>query len=270
MAPSLISKQYSADDFTSLSEHNATTPSTFFSLTPVLHLHCPASQIKISRDILNTDSPFAALQAEPSETSEQIVEITNVEVWVTSKYVDNCTSRLTTLTRSRFIALSTATTDKSVIIDYPTISVHGQQGESVMLELRLSDDDAPGIDVDFAQIDIQPTEIGQGDDIHLNGGTNGSAQSAATQLYHAIGDCQELNPDGSLTDDDERPVPAPGDGGWITADNMEQFIDEEGNFSLPSSAGAESALGQGAGVTRTATEVDEDADEEHTKWQRMG
>lgn len=71
--------------------------------------------------------------------------------------------------------------------------------------------------------------------------------------------------------------PMPGSGGWITAENVSEFFDEEGNWRGQS-------LGEGAGSVRRRDEEDgvnglnggetaegEDAgDGEETKWRRTG
>ena len=73
------------------------------------------------------------------------------------------------------------------------------------------------------------------------------------------------------------PPPMPGSGGWITADNVSEFFDEEGNWRGQS-------LGEGAGNVRRREDDDrvngtghEDpvesepsAEAEETKWRRTG
>ena len=83
------------------------------------------------------------------------------------------------------------------------------------------------------------------------------------------GNAMDTGPDGT----DGLPPPVPGSGGWITAENMGEFFDEEGNWRGE-------GLGPGAGRVRTADEVDGeevngDGDEEEegdgdgeTKWRR--
>lgn len=78
------------------------------------------------------------------------------------------------------------------------------------------------------------------------------------------------------------PPPMPGSGGWITAENVGEFFDEEGNWRGDGGVGREvdaggggGGLGEGAGTVRMREEdVDgEDADgegegTEETKWRR--
>ena len=63
----------------------------------------------------------------------------------------------------------------------------------------------------------------------------------------------------------------PGSGGWITAENMDQYFDGEGNWIGGDDDEDEKnegeTLGPGAGTVRTREEGDEDTTDE-TKWQR--
>jgi nucleotide-sensitive chloride channel 1A len=55
----------------------------------------------------------------------------------------------------------------------------------------------------------------------------------------------------------------PGSGGWITAENVHEYFDEEGNWTGPGAEGAEEEedgaaeeLGEGAGRTRNRDELE--------------
>lgn len=123
--------------------------------------------------------------------------------------------------------------------------------------------------------------------------------SAIQMFYTAVSSCSNLHPDPVLPGDEEYddgydedmegdgdvaiqtglPPPMPGSSGWITAENMHEFFDEEGNWI----AGGEEPslpLGPGAGTVRQREEdggiVDdnagnagrEDGQNDETKWQR--
>lgn len=140
-------------------------------------------------------------------------------------------------------------------------------------------------------------------------------ESQAQQLYTALSSCASLHPDpvsgseagvedgegGGLRsaimfegDRDvggvyslshgegggsELPPPMPGSGGWITAENVGEFFDGEGNWrgdeGLGREAGVGGGLGEGAGTVRTR-EGDGDGEDaegegegtEETKWRR--
>ncbi|KAL8922302.1 MAG: hypothetical protein Q9208_005272 [Pyrenodesmia sp. 3 TL-2023] len=118
------------------------------------------------------------------------------------------------------------------------------------------------------------------------------------QLFSALSACADLHPDPAsdsdidINDDgadpnylstdadtdamytqiDGLPPPMPGSGGWITAENVGEFFDEEGNFR------GGGRLGEGAGSVR-GRDVDGDEDgggngvgggEEQGKWRRTG
>ena len=72
--------------------------------------------------------------------------------------------------------------------------------------------------------------------------------------------------DGSL------PPAMPGSGGWITAENMDEFVDENGNWiDDDTQPNGDDELGPGAGVVRPreATDAEDLAvDGEESKWRR--
>ena len=68
------------------------------------------------------------------------------------------------------------------------------------------------------------------------------------------------------------PPPMPGSWGWITAENVGEFFDEEGNWK---GEGEPPRLGGGVGVVRGREEEedggeDADGEGEETKWRRTG
>lgn len=154
----------------------------------------------------------------------------------------------------------------------------------MLLGLNLSDSSTPDEDLVFIQVRILPQSIETYQEVTADSEpsqTNGDAASTsnpAQALFKAIADCQELNPDPPEEGDDEYDETAPGATGWITSENMQDFLDESGELRLPQGAtvlGDEGSqepswpLGQGAGRSRTADELDtEDGADEETKWQR--
>lgn len=265
-----ISTAPQTSDFTALSAHQEQTPTTFFSGPPVLHQHSPAATLHISKPDFDAQEAFTSLVAAADSipaNAENEVEIQDVDVWVTSRY----------------LALWSPTTNKGLQIPYQSITVTAQLAKSVLLELNLSD---PNItadeDIEHLQIRITPTSTSAPTD-----GANGAgSEDAATSLYRAIGDCQELNPDPNPDDsqdgeDEGFDETAPGATGWITSENMHEFVDEDGNFKMPEGVtvidgdaeGGDEVLGEGAGRVRRASEVESGADEDgdgEGKWQRTG
>ena len=80
------------------------------------------------------------------------------------------------------------------------------------------------------------------------------------KIFDAMNKCADLHPDPNGSDvEDEEDLTAPGATGWITAENMDQFVDEDGNFRAPV-LGEE--LGPGAGTVRQREEDGEEEGEE--------
>jgi nucleotide-sensitive chloride channel 1A len=111
-------------------------------------------------------------------------------------------------------------------------------------------------DIDYLDLKLIPltlfnetTHSGQANGHGVNG-TNGSiALDPVTAIFKAISACSDLHPDPDMSDDGGEPEL--GTGGWITAENMNDFIDEDGNFI------GGHAMGPGAGTVRTREEREE-------------
>jgi hypothetical protein len=76
-------------DFTPLSEHHEQTPGSFFAGKPVLHLQAPASKLQVSKEDLEANEAVKALVATTDDAAvdaEGLVEIQDIDVWVTSRY----------------------------------------------------------------------------------------------------------------------------------------------------------------------------------------
>lgn len=115
-------------------------------------------------------------------------------------------------------------------------------------------------------------------------------QTPVMALFTALSDCSNLHPDPIDPDEDDEsrlmqaglalpgtsdgslPPPMPGSGGWITAENMHEFIDEDGNFiedddQMDVVGETTEELGPGAGTVRSHPDSNNDASED-SKWQR--
>lgn len=62
------------------------------------------------------------------------------------------------------------------------------------------------------------------------------------------------------TADGSLPPPLPGSGGWITAENVDQYFDADGNWV--GQGAEEEELGEGAGRVRARDEVEADGSKE--------
>ena len=86
MAYEALTQSPVVGDFTSFDEHQEQTPGTFFGGKPVLHLYAPAAKLRIARTELTIQSDFAKLLGTNiASSNDEVVEIDNVDVWVTSR-----------------------------------------------------------------------------------------------------------------------------------------------------------------------------------------
>ncbi|OQO15286.1 hypothetical protein B0A48_00669 [Cryoendolithus antarcticus] len=254
MATTALQSPPTVEDFTALSAHQEQTPTTFFASKPVLHFHTsqPAS-LRLRTEDLGAQSDFKALAGDNTTQDGDNTTMANIDVWVTSSS----------------LLLYSPSTPAGLSIPYPHITVHALSGSSVLLELSLSDPNSASEEEDFQHLTL-----------HITPASSTSSDQGAEALYRAIGDCQELNPDPQ----EENEGVMPGEGGWITSENMGRFVGEDGEFRVPEGVtvfgdeeeDSEEAvrggtLGPGAGRTRGLDEVDGDDDGEGgegSKWIR--
>jgi nucleotide-sensitive chloride channel 1A len=193
------------------------------------------------------------------------------------------------------LVLFNQTTSTGLSIPYQAISLHaiqrlsdpsnpGQQIQGLYMNLELGDpnavtDEDEEMDVVELTIIPPPTSTGSGTD------------STIQPLFDAVSNCSNLNPDLTFEDDDMDdgeadsrivfegsvgyqgisglpgvqpgasdgglPPPFPGSGGWITAENVGEYFDADGNWI--GGGEGEGALGEGAGRVRARDEVDDGA-----------
>jgi chloride channel, nucleotide-sensitive, 1A len=193
-----------------------------------------------------------------------------------------------------------------VAIPYPSISLHAiqslpqpspgeQQGLYMQLISEPTDSTEEDNEPDSISITIIPTASAPPPAAAENDPAEAqSEQTPVVGMFIALSNCSNLHPDPVDPEDQDQgqlegsrlfqagmiepgdaagglPPAMPGSGGWITAENMHEFVDEDGNW-IGGDEEQEEALGPGAGIVRTREEGDEigegiDAAEE-TKWRR--
>jgi nucleotide-sensitive chloride channel 1A len=137
------------------------------------------------------------------------------------------------------------------------------------LELTNDDDDMQTLTMHLIpRATVEEAKNGHAEDTsEANGGTAPNS-AAAKNLFEALSACADLNPDPMDEDEDGvgPEIPEPGAGGWITSENMHEFMDENGNWTGPEIP----VLGAGAGQVRPREDDDEECrgDSEESKWQR--
>ncbi|TLS29483.1 hypothetical protein PpBr36_01971 [Pyricularia pennisetigena] len=262
------------DDFTPLAEHQERTPATFFGGKPVLHYHAasakalvPASQRR-SLPIFRT----ADAAAGSDEDAEANVEQT-VDVFVNS-------STLTIFSQDATIGVQ---------IPYPQIGIHAIK--TLTTPPTAPSPTAGATSAVYMQLDLQSSGGADDDDfdtVELTIIPPAPTTESTPALFAAISACAELHPDPADADDDDDdnddrivfesaagfepgsgifrgasdgglPPAMPGSSGWITADNVNEFFDEDGNWigaeEYDADEGISGELGEGAGRVRGRDEV---------------
>ncbi|KAF1954091.1 hypothetical protein CC80DRAFT_595240 [Byssothecium circinans] len=249
------------EDSTPLQEHQEQTPTTFFGAKPVLYAHHSNLTLSASSSKLSGDGTFAKFKAERDGDSEDAL-IKEVDIWVNSE---------------NLILFQTAPTPTGVSIPYPSIALHAtlkykSTTDALLLNLSLNDannfNDAD--DIDILELTILPPAYN----------TPSPQTACIAEIFAAMNTCSDLHPDPDDEGGDDGmdgilDDTAPGATGWITAENMHEFEDEEGNFR-GTVIGEE--LGPGAGTVRAREDdgvdvtgtngVDGEGHEE--KYQRTG
>ncbi|KAI1437516.1 regulator of volume decrease after cellular swelling-domain-containing protein [Xylaria sp. CBS 124048] len=291
MLPAVIKKCPSAEtDFLPLSEYQAQTPETFFEGKPVLYFHdqnikawASSEQYEqlffFSKPIAAPPTPSLPEVLALENEGKHLVEEKNVEVFVSS----------------RKLTLFSHDSGTGVEIPYPTITLHAIQHfkqpdnaaatfAGVYMQLEFPDS-TPDDDVSFEPIELHLVPYKAGSLDPLN-------EERTKALFDQISACSNLNPDPRDDDEDDDeddefnadhiifegdvdqgvaieglpgvlqgnlsgglPPPMPGSSGWITADNVDEYFDEEGNWI--GDAGTSGELGDGAGRVRGRDEVEE-------------
>ncbi|KAJ6185696.1 hypothetical protein N7519_006997 [Penicillium mononematosum] len=291
-----INSSPEASSFVPLAEHQSRTPSSFYSGPPVLYHHSQRCKIVIlERELLATPALSAlrgqdgandsAASRNQQDGDEKEVAISDVDIWVTS---------------DKFFLFS-RTVSTGVSIPYPSISLHALQrlrvpntdAEVQGLYMQVATPGAPSADDEeecIAMTVVLPA------DATLQESTEAAeeAETPTQQLYNAVSACSNLHPDpveqGDEDDEEDGPkfisaeehdgvfqlgnggLPPPVDGssGWITAENMDQFFDADGNW-IAAGEPPSFPLGPGAGTVRARegeNGVDENGDEDETKWRK--
>jgi chloride channel, nucleotide-sensitive, 1A len=207
---------------------------------------------------------------------------------------------------SKLLLYSTAAS-LGVAIPYPSISLHAiqslpqptpgeQQGLYMQLTSASTDSAEEDMEPDSISVTIVPTASAPPPAAtESDPAGHQPEQTPVMAMFTALSNCSNLHPDPiDQEDQDPRqiegsrlfqagmiqhgdpggglPPPMPGSGGWITSENMHEFVDEDGNWIVGDDEQEAEALGPGAGTVRTreGEEEDDDATDmaDETKWRR--
>lgn len=186
-----------------------------------------------------------------------------------------------------FLTLFNHSNDSGIQIPYPSIALHAVKNVTIQLKEEIANKPTTAI---YMQLLIAPDE----DEYEtatltvIPASVSELGKATTSQLFSAISECSNLHPDPApegeenVSDDDRivfessqpiqgysgvfvgasdggLPPPMPGSGGWITAENVHDFFDADGNYIGNNSARDNSEpeeLGSGAGRVRGRDEVD--------------
>ncbi|KAF2754043.1 hypothetical protein EJ05DRAFT_163078 [Pseudovirgaria hyperparasitica] len=272
MALQTILTKPTVETYLSLAEHQGQTPGTFYGGKPVLYHHCAGADILIAHDELESHPAIVSLAkaisngaAAHGEAGSAKAIISGVDVWVNSEN----------------LALFSNSSKSGVSIPYPAVALHALQiisdsatpdsaREALLMHISLNDTSMANADEDYQMLEISIVPAAPSDDVSAaapeapaldapstsaRGGSN--SRTPARILFNAVSACADLHPDPQSDDDEEgeEEDTAPGASGWITAENADQYFDEDGQFV------GQQILGPGAGTVRARDEDGRDADE---------
>ncbi|KAH8898549.1 hypothetical protein GQ53DRAFT_742561 [Thozetella sp. PMI_491] len=275
-------------DYTTLSEHQESTPETFFGGKPVLYYHATGAKAWLSKSQRGC-LPFFPQDFEADPTGPEGGALNGTAEENVEQIVDLFVS-------SQSLTLFCPTAESGISIPYQAVTLHAVKnigsGESkhpsVYLQLDLS---AGGGEDDESFDTVELTLIPPPTPATEASADGASPSSETTKLFGAISECSNLNPDPAgedEDDDDDRiifeadhqaiegysgvfvgsgtgglPPPLPGSSGWITAENVHEYFDEDGNW-IGEEEGVSGELGDGAGTVHGRDEDEDDANADET------
>ncbi|KAG7146626.1 hypothetical protein HYQ46_004562 [Verticillium longisporum] len=230
----------SVGDFLPLEEYESQTPETFFGGKPVLHHHLQGAKIWIPK------SQSAALpvftDASAAVSAPEGATLTGTTDDLTEQTID-------LFVNSENFTIYSATATAGVSIPYPAISIHAVKQAGTLT-------DGTPLHAIWMQLELTDNADDEGSSVDLT--IVPPVGSSVQQLYAAISACSDLHPDPVEEDDDEEedrivfegehealegfsgvlrgnangglPPPFPGSSGWITAENVNEYFDADGNW----------------------------------------
>ncbi|OBT40187.1 hypothetical protein VE00_08834 [Pseudogymnoascus sp. WSF 3629] len=266
--PTTIHAPPSLDSFTPLTEHQSTTPSTFFSETPVLHYHGPNARALIAPEHLSALPIFTSAQksvesnAQAAANGDEGEESANGDA--ATPYAAQKVFPVDIYVSSSNLTLFSAATSTGIEIPYQSITLHAIQ----RLPSPTPETDGETVQGLYMQLDLAPPndEDEMMDPVELILLPPTQSEPTTTEepiktLFAAVSACSNLHPDAadsdeemgetdrivfegsvgyegisglpgvvSLPGDEGLPPPFPGSGGWITAENVGDFFTPEGEW----------------------------------------
>ncbi|KAH7396281.1 regulator of volume decrease after cellular swelling-domain-containing protein [Pyrenochaeta sp. MPI-SDFR-AT-0127] len=224
------------EDSTPLQEHQEQTPSTFFGAKPVLYAHHSGLTLSAPASQLQQDAAFSKFS---TVTDGEDTLVKDIAIWVNSE---------------NLVIFQSSPSPTGVAIPYPSIALHATMKYKSTIEalyMSLSLNDAETVN---EEEDIQVLEITMLPPSY----TSNPDTACIKEIFAAMNICADLHPDPNASDGDGEDLldeTAPGATGWITAENMDEYLDEDGNFRGTVIGGED--LGPGAGTVRQREDGDD-------------
>ncbi|KAI9828330.1 MAG: hypothetical protein M1832_002758 [Thelocarpon impressellum] len=303
------------DAFTPLSSHQSQTPSSFFSGQPVLHYEAHGARLEAARG-QPSDFPLLShplISANGTTNGDGHAEepgvVEDVHVWVTSTRLVLYSAAQQTGFSIDYHSITLHAIQRLRLSNAPA---DAPEQEGLYMQLTPSTLEFPSEDDMDDQETLDCTLVLPASSAPPQAAAAGESETETRRLFNAITTCANLHPSSrnsrssslgssaretpivfegsvgyasgiphdatarSTTGGDGLPPPFPGSGGWITAENVDEFFDEDGEWK----GGAEgrATLGEGAGRVRGREEGEDGGGEggsgggsgegEESKWQR--
>ncbi|KUI57296.1 Protein LOT5 [Cytospora mali] len=309
MLPTTIHNSPSLSDFTLLSEYQSTTPETFDGGKPVLHFHAAGAKAWLSKDQQSALPIFPADSLVFEGDSDEMVAQDDIELFVNSETLTIFNRKSSTGVQIPYPSIALhAMQHKAEPTTSSDAEAETSKAPCILLQLDLSDGGADDETFDTVQLTLVPPPTST--DLSSPAHEGSTPRSEQEKLFDAITACQNLHPDPVDEDDEDDgedyadriifesnvdgssegieglpgvmrgstsgglPPPMPGSSGWITAENVGEFFDEDGNWigGGEENGGDGEELGEGAGRVRGRDEinghgdgVEEDGDNKRTR-----
>ncbi|KAF3760320.1 hypothetical protein M406DRAFT_348571 [Cryphonectria parasitica EP155] len=269
MLPTTIHAAPSVDEFIPLGEYQSTTPASFHDGKPVLHYHATGARAWLPRDQQSRLPVFPADAPTSDGDSGEMVSQDSIELFITSENLTifNTKTAMGIQIPYPSIALHAMQHKADPSSAGPVdADADADKAPCVLLQLDLSDGGADDETFDTVQLTLVPPTSSTDLSAPI-GGAGAAVQSEQEKLFDAITACQNLHPDPADEDDEDDgeedysdriifesaidgsaeaveglpgvfrgtatgdlPPPMPGSTGWITADNVGEYFDENGSW----------------------------------------
>ncbi|KAJ4403726.1 hypothetical protein N0V82_010609 [Gnomoniopsis sp. IMI 355080] len=280
-------------DFMLLSEYQSTTPQSFHDGKPVLHYHATGAKAWLPKDQQSSVPIFPADAPAFEGDSGEMISQDEIELFINSENLTIFNTKTSTGIQIPYPSIGLhAMQHKADPAADGAADSDANKAPCVLLQLDLSDGGDDDETFDTIQLTLIPPPSST--DLSSPAQEGSAARSEQEKLFDAITACQNLHPDPADDDEDDDgedyadrivfesavdgsseaieglpgvfrgsatgdlPPPMPGSTtGWITAENVGEFFDADGNWIGGGDDEEKDGedLGEGAGRVRARDEL---------------